>query len=33
LLEPLVMMGLGFSAGFLIFAVTMPMLQLMQEGF
>lgn len=33
LLEPLVMMGLGFSAGFLIFAVTMPMLQMIQEGF
>lgn len=33
LLEPLVMMGLGFSAGFLIFAVTMPMLQLMQDAF
>lgn len=33
LLEPLVMMGLGFSAGFLIFAVTMPMLQMIQDGF
>jgi type II secretory pathway component PulF len=31
LLEPVVMMALGFSAGFMIFAVTMPMLSLMQE--
>lgn len=31
LLEPLIMMALGFSAGFMIFAVTMPMLNLMQE--
>ena len=31
LLEPVVMMALGFSAGFMIFAVTMPMLNLMQE--
>ncbi|MFN8612625.1 MAG: type II secretion system F family protein [Vulcanimicrobiota bacterium] len=31
LLEPVVMMVLGFSAGFMIFAVTLPMLNLMQE--
>ncbi|MBS2039743.1 type II secretion system F family protein [bacterium] len=31
LLEPVIMMALGFSAGFMIFAVTLPMLNLMQE--